>query len=36
LKHDELDHDDFFAAINGFDIYAPVWAVQRAHGLVPG
>lgn len=33
LKHEELNRDRFFEAMSGFDIYAPVFAVQEARGL---
>jgi hypothetical protein len=33
LKHRELDRDGLFKAISVRDIYAPVFAVQRAHGV---
>lgn len=33
LRDSELDSAGFFTAIRGHDIYAPVFAVQDAHGL---
>jgi ATP-dependent Zn protease len=35
LKHEELDRDGLDEAIAAADIYVPVVAVQRAHGLLP-
>lgn len=35
LKHNEFGRERFFEVIDGFDIYKPVRAVQRGHGLVP-
>ena len=33
LKQEELDGDELFEAIRGIDIFRPVLAAQRAHGL---
>jgi hypothetical protein len=33
LKHEELDGDQVFEAIQGIDIFRPVLVVQEAHGL---
>jgi hypothetical protein len=35
LAVEELDRDGFDAAIGDADIFTPVFAVQRAHGLMP-
>lgn len=34
LKYEDLDRDAVDAALAGIDIYMPVFAVQRAHGLL--
>jgi hypothetical protein len=35
LKHEELDHGALGTAMGGVELYSPVFAVQRAHGLLP-
>jgi hypothetical protein len=35
LKREELDRDDVVGAIGEADVFSPVFAVQRAHGLLP-
>jgi hypothetical protein len=34
LKHEELDRDGIDEALGDCDVYAPVFAVQRLHGLL--
>jgi hypothetical protein len=35
LAHEELDREGLNVALDGVDIYSPVFAVQRARGLLP-
>jgi hypothetical protein len=35
LRHEELDREGFREAVGDTDLFTPVFAVQRAHGLLP-